>query len=60
MPTMETKPCPHHWIVEPGGQRYSKARCRLCKETKDFDNAPPLARKFGSSYPTRGPVPGGG
>ena len=30
--------CAHHWIIEPEKNGISKAKCKLCEETKDFNN----------------------
>ena len=36
---MQTNPdCVHHWAIEAGGQPYSVGVCKLCGETREFEN----------------------
>ena len=51
--TVNASTCRHHWIIAEPGQRYSRGKCKLCKEERDFDNAPPLAYQFGSTLKRR-------
>ncbi len=31
--------CKHHWVIETPGGPFSKGRCRLCGEEKEFSNS---------------------
>ncbi len=36
--TIPEKKCAHHWLIEAAGGPTSQGKCRLCGETKQFQN----------------------
>jgi hypothetical protein len=34
----EAPKCKHHWVIEPASGPFSKGKCRICGESREFRN----------------------
>ena len=41
--------CQHHWEIEPANGPQSWGECRLCHETKEFENGTPAVPPWGNT-----------
>ncbi|MGE0057093.1 MAG: hypothetical protein AB7T32_03830 [Dehalococcoidia bacterium] len=43
MPSQSVAQCAHHWMIERPSAEISRGTCKLCGESRDFQNEPTRA-----------------